>query len=209
MMKFIKINILPYVVYAIYKVYMGLVRFIEPEYPVKLKGKKANFIVAHFHQDELALVHQRTNSNFCTMTSTSTDGEMMTRFLKLMGYRSVRGSSTRGGATALLQMIKQCSAQKLNPVIAVDGPRGPIYKVKNGVIELAKQTGFPILPVALNYSSAFCIQKSWNKALIPKPFSKVTIRFGEPIHVPNNADRAKIEGIKNLLEKELLSLKGL
>ena len=208
-MKFIKINILPYVIYSIYKTYMSLVKFIEPEYPSKLKNKKANFIVAHFHQDELALVHQRTNSNFCTMTSTSTDGEMMTRFLKLMGYQCVRGSSTRGGATALLQMIKLCSSKKLNPVIAVDGPRGPLYKVKNGVIELAKQTGFPILPVALSYSSAFCIQKSWNKARIPKPFSRVTIKFGDPIHVPNNIDRTKMEDIKDLLEKELLSLKGL
>jgi lysophospholipid acyltransferase (LPLAT)-like uncharacterized protein len=208
-MKFIKIKILPYVIYIIYKIYMTLVRFIEPEYPSSLKKKDANFIVAHFHQDELALVHQRTNSNFCTMTSTSDDGEMMTRFLKLMGYQCVRGSSTRGGASALLQMIKLCSSKKLNPVIAVDGPRGPIYKVKTGIIELAKQTGFPILPVSIDYSSAFCIQKSWNKALIPKPFSKVTVKFGKPINVSENIDKTKIEDLKNKLEKELLSLKGL
>jgi len=208
-MKFIKIKILPYIIYSLYKVYMCFVRFVEPEYPGKLKNKNTNFIVAHFHQDELALVHQRTNSNFCTMTSTSTDGEMMTRFLKLMGYQSVRGSTTRGGASALLQMIKLCSLKKLNPVIAVDGPRGPIYKVKSGVIELAKQTGFPILPVTLTYSSAFCIQKSWNKAKIPKPFSKVTIKFGNLITIPDNADRIKIKELSDKLEKELLSLKGL
>ncbi len=208
-MKFIKIHILPYAIYALYRIYMSLVRFIEPEYPKKINDSSKNIIIAHFHQDELALVHQRTNSNFCTMTSTSNDGEMMTRFLGLMGYHCVRGSSTRGGATALLQMIKLCLSKKLNPVIAVDGPRGPIYKVKDGVLELAKQTGFPILPVALKYSSAFCIQKSWNKALLPKPFSKVFIKFGNPIFVPSDIDRKGMTVIKELLEKELRSLKGL
>ncbi len=188
---------------------MFLVRFVESEYPNNLKKTDMNFIVAHFHQDELVLVHRRTDSNFCTMTSTSTDGEMMTRFLHLMGYQSVRGSSTRGGAIALLQMIKICSAKKLNPVIAVDGPRGPIYKVKKGVLELAKQTGFPILPVAVSYSNAFCIEKSWNKAMIPKPFSRATIKFGHQITVPSNADKVKLESLKTELEKELLTLKGL
>lgn len=208
-MKVIKIYVLPFVIYIIYKTYMFFVRFVESEYPKNLKKAGTNFIVAHFHQDELILVHQRTNSNFCTMTSTSTDGEMMTRFLKLMGYKCVRGSSTRGGATALLQMIKTCSSKKLNPVMAVDGPRGPIYKVKKGVLELAKQTGFPILPVAVTYSNAFCIEKSWNKAMIPKPFSRATINFGRQITVPKNTDKAKLESLKTELEKELLSLKGL
>lgn len=208
-MKVIKIYILPFVIYAIYKTYMFFVKFVESEYPSNLKKPNANFIVAHFHQDELILVHQRTNSNFCTMTSTSTDGEMMTRFLNLMGYKSVRGSSTRGGAMALLQMIKTCSSKKLNPVIAVDGPRGPIYKVKKGVLELAKQTGFPILPVAVTYSSAFCIKKSWNKAMIPKPFSRATIKFGSPIVVPQNTDKTKLETFRIQLEKELLALKDL
>jgi len=208
-MKALKIYLLPFLIYTIYKTYMFFVRFVESEYPKNLKKADANFIVAHFHQDELVLVHQRTNSNFCTMTSTSTDGEMMTRFLKLMGYQSIRGSSTRGGAMALLQMIKICSSQKLNPVIAVDGPRGPIYKVKKGVIELAKQTGFPILPVAVTYSSAFCIKKSWNKAMIPKPFSRATIKFGRQIIVPNTTDRTKLESFRVELEKELLTLKSL
>jgi len=208
-MKVIKIYVLPFLIYAIYKTYMFFVRFIESEYPNNLKKTNTNFIVAHFHQDELVLVHQRTNSNFCTMTSTSTDGEMMTRFLKLMGYKCVRGSSTRGGATALLQMIRTCSENKLNPVIAVDGPKGPIYKVKKGVIELAKQTGFPILPVAVTYSSALCIKKSWNKAMIPKPFSRATIKFGQQITVPHNTDKEKLELFRDQLEKELLALKGL
>jgi len=208
-MKTLKIYIIPLVIYVLYRTYMFFVRFIESEYPKNLKKADANFIVAHFHQDELVLVHQRTNSNFCTMTSTSTDGEMMTRFLKLMGYKSVRGSSTRGGATALLQMIRTCSLNKLNPVIAVDGPRGPIYKVKKGVVELAKQTGFPILPVAVTYSSAFCIKKSWNKAMIPKPFSRATIKFGHQILVPHTTDKIKLEAFRLELEKELLVLKGL
>jgi lysophospholipid acyltransferase (LPLAT)-like uncharacterized protein len=208
-MKIIKIYVLPFFIYAIYKTYMFFVRFVESEYPKNLKKSDINFIVAHFHQDELVLINQRTNANFCTMTSTSTDGEMMTRLLSLMGYKSVRGSSTRGGAMALLQMIKTCSTNKLNPVIAVDGPKGPIYKVKKGVLELAKQTGFPILPVAVTYSSAFCINKSWNKAMIPKPFSRATIKFGRQIMIPRTADKIKLESFRVELEMELLALKDL
>ena len=204
MVRFIKIHILPYVIYFFYKFYMLFVKFIEPKLP---KDISTNFIVAHFHQDELALVNQRTNSNFCTMTSTSTDGELMTRFLNLMGYQCVRGSSTRGGSSALLQMVRLCSSNKFNPVMAVDGPKGPIYKVKAGVIELSKLTGLPILPVSIKYSSAFCIQKSWNKAMIPKPFSKVTILFGKPIVVQKGAEKKEIEEKRESLEHELYRLK--
>jgi lysophospholipid acyltransferase (LPLAT)-like uncharacterized protein len=208
MTRFIKTRLLPYALYVFYRLYMATVRYIEPELPKELRKNK-RFIVAHFHQDELVLAKTRIGSKFFTMTSTSTDGEMMTRLLRLLGYQCIRGSSTRGGSSALLEMITAMKTSIYNSVLAVDGPRGPIYKVKKGVVILSKQTGYPILPVGVKLSSAFCIQNSWNKALIPKPFSKVEIKFGNVISVPSTADDKNAEQLGLELEKSLLGLKDL
>ena len=208
MTNFIKIRLVPYVLYVFYRLYIATVRYIEPALPKELRKSK-RFIVAHFHQDELVLAKTRIGSKFFTMTSTSTDGEMMTRFLRLMGYQCVRGSSTRGGSTALLEMITAINTSNYNSVLAVDGPRGPIYKVKKGVVMLSKQTGCPILPVGIRLSRAFCIQKSWNKLLIPKPFSRVEIKFGNVINVPATADDRTMDKLSLELEGTLLEFKGL
>jgi lysophospholipid acyltransferase (LPLAT)-like uncharacterized protein len=187
---------------------MSTVKYKEPALPKEMDGFD-NYIVAHFHQDELALVKTRINSSFVVMTSKSTDGEMMTRFLRLLGYICVRGSSKKSGDKALIEMIHILRSQNLNAVVAVDGPRGPIYKVKQGVVLLAKQTGLPILPVAVEINKAFCISKSWNKALIPKPFSTVNIHFGNVIKVAKDIERNKIDEISLVLEKELRLIKNL
>ncbi|MEI6079575.1 MAG: lysophospholipid acyltransferase family protein [bacterium] len=208
MIRLIKIKILPYVIYILYRIYMMTVRYSEPAMPKEIKKSK-KYIVAHFHQDELVLVKTRINSSFFVMTSTSTDGEMMTRFLSLLGYHCVRGSSTRGGSKALVEMIHTLKTSNYNAVLAVDGPRGPIYKVKKGALILAKQTGFPILPVGVEVSRAFHINSSWNKVIVPKPFSKVTIKFGDIIKVSANSSEDKIEEAAQKLETTLSELKGL
>lgn len=187
---------------------MFTVRYSEPSLPKELKNRK-RFIVAHFHQDEIVLIKTRMKSGFFIMTSTSIDGEMMTRFLELLGYHCTRGSSTRGGSRALIEMIHILKRSEHNAVLAVDGPRGPIYKVKDGVIMLSKQTAFPILPVGIKVSSFFCINSSWNKLIIPKPFSKVDIKFGEIIEPPTLEDENSYSKTRIRLEKELKKLKGL
>lgn len=208
MIRFIKINIVPFLLYIFYRLYMSTVKYKEPPMPKEVEGLN-NYIVAHFHQDELALVKTRINSSFVVMTSKSTDGEMMTRFLRLLGYICARGSSRKSGDKALIEMIHILRSQNLNAVVAVDGPRGPIYKVKQGVIILAKQTGLPILPVAVEINKSFCISKSWNRVLIPKPFSTVNIRFGNVIKVAKDSEKDKIKQTALVLEKELSLIKNL
>lgn len=194
------IKVIPYIIYILYRLYTLFIKYNEPKINLK------NYIVAHFHQDELILIARRRNSNFLTMTSTSKDGSIITKFLHLMGYKTVRGSSSKGGSSALLDMIKLVNKENLNPVIAVDGPRGPIYKAKKGVILLAKKTKLPILPTGIKQTpSFFCFNKSWNKALIPKPFSTVNIEFGNIINVLESDD---IEAKRQELEYELLKIKG-
>jgi len=210
MKRIMKILFLPPIIFIVYKLYMLTVRFKEPRLPEKITNRLKsgdNYIVAHFHQDEIALIQRRTNSNYCVMTSTSTDGEVMRRFLTMLGYKCVKGSTSKDGTRALLELIKLAKTKKMNPVMAVDGPRGPIYKVKKGVIILAKETQAPILPVCVQINRAFCFNKSWNKALLPKPFSTVNIKFGNVIDVPADIEKEKIELYANILEQELLSLK--
>ncbi|MEI6092093.1 MAG: DUF374 domain-containing protein [bacterium] len=187
---------------------MLTVRYKEPALPKGIKKDK-KFIVAHFHQDEMVLIKTRISSGFFIMTSSSTDGEMMTRFLVLLGYHCVRGSSTRGGSRALLEMIHTLKRSDYNAVIAVDGPKGPIYRVKDGVIMLSKQTSYPILPVGVKVSRSFCINSSWNKLIIPKPFSKVEIKFGKIIQAPELYNETSFNKKRSDLEKELRELKGL
>lgn len=168
-----------------------------PAYPV---------IFAHFHQDELMLINTGKGKGYSTLTSTSKDGELMTRVLRLMGYNCIRGSSNKNPVSALLNIIDYSLKTKNSAVMAVDGPRGPIYKVKNGVLMLAKKTGFPIIPLVAKPDKAFCLKKSWNQALIPKPFSKVQILFGKPIFIAS--DTKDLDTYKELLESELLTLKN-
>lgn len=208
---FLKTRIFPFIIYVTYRIYTSFVKYIEPEFPPELKkwvDEGNPYIVAHFHQDEIALIQRRRNSNFCVMTSTSTDGEMMTRFLKLMGYHCFRGSSTRGGAEALIGLIRFLKKNRYSADMAVDGPRGPIYKVKKGTIMLAKKTGFPILPVRVAINRSYCFEKSWNRALLPLPFSTVKLGYGKVLWISDNTDDANIEEYRALLEKELLNIKG-
>lgn len=210
MKKYIKTKILPYLIYYLYKIYFSTVRYIEPSLPKELSKKKNNnFIVAHFHQDELALIPTRANSNFHVMTSQSADGKMMKKFLNLMGYSCVEGSSSRGGAKALLQLIEVLKEKNASAVMAVDGPKGPIYKVKEGIIMLSKHTGLPILPVTVEAKDPFIFTKSWNKAILPKPFSKIIIKFSEPLFVDKNASKDEIKDLALTLESRLKKIKGL
>jgi lysophospholipid acyltransferase (LPLAT)-like uncharacterized protein len=192
-----KTKILPFIIYVFYKIYFFTVRQKIEKVPIP-----EPFIVAHFHQDELCLINTRKKRSYLVMTSKSKDGEMMTKFLNLLGYKCVRGSSSKAGGTALHAMIKKIKKEGLSSVVAVDGPRGPIYKVKKGIIKLAYETGLPILPIRVIAKNAFIFKKSWNKAILAKPFSTFKVKIGKPIYVKKESEEKRKE-----LEKSLINLK--
>lgn len=137
-----------------------------------------SFLLAFFHQDELCLVPYYKHTGFSVLVSLSKDGEIMTQASTLLGYKPVRGSSSRGAVAGLIAAIRKVK-EGWNFAFAVDGPRGPIYKVKEGICAVSKKTGRPILPVRCHAPQAFIFEKSWNKAKLPKPFSTITLKFGE------------------------------
>jgi lysophospholipid acyltransferase (LPLAT)-like uncharacterized protein len=137
-----------------------------------------NLIYACFHQDDLSCLPYFSAKNICILISNSKDGQILASAVEYMGYQTVRGSSHRGGVAGLLAgMRKVIDGNKLT--IAVDGPRGPIYKVKEGITAVSDKARRPIVPVRGYPKMKFVFKRSWNKATLPFPFTKIILKIGK------------------------------
>ena len=135
------------------------------------------------------------------VTSRSFDGEYIARFIQRFGYGAVRGSSTRGGAGALIESIR-CMKAGLPAGFTVDGPKGPRYEAKTGPVILAKKTGNPMMPFTIEAKSFWAV-KSWDALRIPKPFTRAKLIIGKPIYVPEDAGDAETEAKRAELQNSL------
>jgi lysophospholipid acyltransferase (LPLAT)-like uncharacterized protein len=139
------------------------------------------------------------------ITSENFDGEWIARIIRRFGFGTARGSSSRGGAKALVQLRRDLRAGR--PVaFTIDGPRGPREVAQPGAVWLAGATGNPILPFHIE-SSSFWTAKSWDRHQVPKPGSHVAVAMGPPIEVPSGADDAAIDAGRRALEAALARLK--
>lgn len=185
-MKKITQKMIPYVLFIVY----GLLRLTwrikihEHENFKKLMTENKMFVPGHWHGEELGLLYMLKHYHVACMVSLSSDGEIMAKVIDLFGSRTVRGSSSRGGVGALKGILK-LAKEGWRPSFAVDGPKGPRHVVKPGIIEIAKILKAPIIPVTMASSNPFVFERSWNKAELPKPFSKVHVLWGDPIYVEN------------------------
>ncbi len=193
-------RILPYAIWAFYRLLTATWRIHEVQ-PPKLVERKAPaghpFIVAFWHGDELSILGMHRRYEVAGMVSTSRDGEMMARCLELLGIKCARGSSTRGGASALKEMCRFSREGRI-PVIAVDGPRGPYHKAKPGIFTLSALLGAEIIPAGIACSRALVFTKTWNKTYLPYPFAKIQVVWGQPIpavarHEDPHLDRLSVE----------------
>lgn len=137
------------------------------------------------------------------LASRSKDGKFIGRVLELFKFTVIYGSSKKGGDIALKQLSKLLTEKNYAAAITVDGPTGPIYKSKPGIIKLAALTKAPIVPISCSFSSAFCIEKSWDKFLIPKPFSTCFVDFGKPIYAEEDLSKEGIAEISKQIENSL------
>jgi lysophospholipid acyltransferase (LPLAT)-like uncharacterized protein len=157
-------------------------------------------VYAHWHGDELVLIGYYSYRGLAVLSSLSKDGTIMARTLRMLGYRVFRGSSSRGGARGLIGLIKAVKDGSQS-ALAVDGPKGPIYEVKPGVVELALRTKQPVIPVRTRCKRAWYIPRAWNKTYIPKPFTRVEVEYGAPLFLSPNASTEEVcEQIKKLLQ---------
>jgi len=136
------------------------------------------------------------------MVSRSVDGEMIARVNLRMGYRNIRGSSSRGGAQALQEMIREVR-EGAQAAIMVDGPKGPRYEPKMGCVIAARESGAPIVPVACRVRGSLRA-RNWDRTIVPLPCARLAVSFGEPIHVPPDAGPDECERLRLRVRDSLL-----
>jgi len=173
---------------------------------LEFEGKGRRPIMAFWHGRVFSATYFFRNRGIVVMISENFDGEWIARIIERFGYGTSRGSTSRGGQRALLQLKREM--EKGKPAgFAVDGPRGPGRRGQPGVVWLAKLTGNPVVPFHLEASS-FWTLRSWDRTQIPKPFSTVALTVGSPIEVPPEADEAQLEVSRQQVEQSLLSLEA-
>lgn len=144
-------------------------------------------IYAFWHDRIFAGTYFFRNRGIAVITSQSKDGEYIARFIQRLGYGAIRGSSTRGGVGALVEMIK---AMRDGTAVALtlDGPKGPRYKAKPGAVLLAKKSGHPLMPFVVECRRYWTVN-SWDRLQIPKPFTRARLTIAKPIYIaPDEAD---------------------
>lgn len=140
------------------------------------------YIFALWHQQLSMSLFGYIGTPHVIVISPSFDGQIVSNVAEWLGNSVCRGSSSRGGMKALKGMIRFL-AKGLPAAITVDGPKGPAKEVKEGIFQLAKLSSTPIVPLVCVPSRSWCLKKSWDRFLFPKPFATIHLLHGEPISV--------------------------
>lgn len=165
------------------------------------------YLLAHWHGDELVLVATEAFRGTAVLSSKSRDGERMASVLRTLRYFVLRGSSSRGGVAGLKGLMDAVRRGGRVAALAVDGPKGPIYDAKPGIVKLAEHTGKPIVPIAAAARRRFVFSKAWNRCYVPFPFSKCVVVLGAPLSVPELPDDGALESWRQRLNESLNALR--
>ena len=171
--------------------------------PFERQGEPVIGVV--WHEFVLVLAHRFRDRGFSVAVSRSRDGEWISAALPPLGYREpVRGSSSRGGTAALRGLVRLVEAGTTVSILA-DGPRGPARVSKTGPVALARLTGRPLTPVWFEARPAFRFG-SWDRTVLPLPFARIELVYGEPVHVPSELDEAGEESLRETLDRAMARL---
>lgn len=171
------------------------------EHHRRLRDVGQPVIFALWHSRLLPLVHLHRNEGVVALVSNHRDGEYIARVIHRRGFGTARGSSTRGGAQGMRQLIRVARSGR-DLAITPDGPRGPARVFKMGAITLARVGGLPIIPVAAGCSRSWRAG-SWDRFMVPKPFARLQVRYAPPVHVPRDAGEEELERLRRQLEATL------
>ena len=181
------------------------IREMPDSYSQSLERQGKYAIYAFWHAHMLVPGYVGRNRNIKVLISQHRDGEYIAQIVQRLGYSVARGSTTRGGARALLKMIKKIKEERVSLAITPDGPKGPRFVVQSGAILLGQKTQYPIIPVMI-YLAKYWELPSWDRFCIPKPFSKARIFYGDPIMVPPRLEKSDVEEYRVSLERALVKL---
>jgi len=179
-------------------------REIGSEHYRRLEGEGRGYIFTLWHGRMFIPIFIQRNRGIVAMVSQHTDGEIIARAVEMLGYKTVRGSSTRGGGKALREMVKLIKAGA-NGAMTPDGPRGPRGDFKEGSLILAQLTGAYLIPMTHACSKAK-VFGSWDSFMLAKPFSRVVAAYGEPVEVPRKLDEDGLAKMKSEMERRMNEL---
>ena len=157
----------------------------------ELRNARRSFIFSLWHGQLLPLLWHHREEGVVLLISEHKDGELVARAAESLGYALVRGSTTRGGDRALISIIRELEAGR-EVAITPDGPKGPARKYAPGALIAAQRSGAAILPVVAVADRAWRL-KSWDRFMIPKPFARITVAYGDPAKVLATTPRAASE----------------
>ena len=167
------------------------IEWANSEGAARLEREKQPFIVAFWHEHILSLAYTHRDRGIVVLVSQSKDGEYISQVIHRLGMGTVRGSSSRGGVRALLQMAK-LGRDGHSLAVTPDGPRGPRHVVQPGLLSIAARSGLPIVPLTSGARSAWRLG-SWDRFEIPKPFTRLRVITGKPISIPSTASGELLE----------------
>lgn len=176
----------------------------EHEKKAKESGKPVILAFWHGRLFYFAYYFWSSNRSWKVLSSPSIDGEIIAQTLSFFGYGIVRGSTFKNARKALRE-LKRHTDNGYNTVLIADGSRGPALKLQQGALMVSKLTGAPALPVTVSFDRYWRL-KTWDRLMIPKPFAKVTVVFGEAVTVPAKCDSDTLEKARAELEKTLLEI---
>lgn len=160
------------------------------------------FILAFWHSRIVAISYLYQGWGAAILVSSSEDGEIMAQILQRQGHETIRGSTSRHGVRAMAKLIKTLNETIRPGGVVPDGPRGPRFRVQPGVITLAQKTGCPVVPISYS-AKRIKIFASWDRFILPYPFTEGRLIYGRPISMPSKLDVEEQEVYRVRLEEEL------
>lgn len=152
------------------------------------------------------VIYQFRGSGAAPLISMSSDGEIVAAIAEEFGMHPVRGSSSRGGARAFLQMLQRCRRPGAEVLITADGPKGPAREVKPGAVQLARKSGAVLVPIAWYSSRVKIFARSWDRFLMPRLGGRLHFAYGRPLRLESGADAPDDAQYGRLLQQALNEL---
>lgn len=186
------------------RLWIGTLRYrihFEGEHVYPADAGRARFIYIFWHETILFMAAFYRQAKAHVLISQHADGELIAQAARHLRVGVVRGSSTRGGAQALLDLLEVSRRSHL--LVTPDGPRGPRRHVQAGLVFVASRTGLPVVPCGIGFTHAWRAP-SWDRFAVPLPWTAAECVVGEPIHVPAKLDRRGIDHYMKRIEEEFL-----
>jgi len=171
----------------------------------ELESAGRSAVLPTFHGRQFLITGYFVGRKMGVMTSLSRDGELQARVMEGLGYGVVRGSASRSGARGLIG-LKKLMDKGYHATFAVDGPKGPIHEVKPGAVYLAKKTGAPIVAMISSANPAHIFSRAWDQYLLPWPFGKGAVVFGDPIYFDDDTSEEAMSRDSHILKEEITRL---